>query len=84
MDETLETEGAALFTIRERGYLNDFETITGAWYEVGRAPMETDELGYGVTASVAEKLIKEGKVIEVSRGHPPGDSHTRVVCYRAA
>lgn len=75
----------ALRHIKHYGYLNAFETPADSWYEASDTPMEASEhVGELIGDEAAEELIEKGKVIEVERGHPPDDSTTRVVCYRAA
>ncbi len=75
----------ALRHIKFYGYLNAFETLADAWFEASDTPMEaTEHDGEPIADAAAETLIKEGKVVEISRGHPPDDGTTKVVCYRAA
>lgn len=75
----------ALHYVKFYGYLNEFETPADAWYVACDTPMEAGENnGELISDKAAETLIRQGKVIEVSRGHPPADSTTRVICYRPA
>ena len=75
----------ALRHIKFYGYLNAFETLADSWFEASDTPMQAAEHnGEPIDADAAEALIKDGEVIEISRGHPPGDGTTKVICYRAA
>jgi hypothetical protein len=84
MDKVTNPE-TALRHVRHYGYLNAFETLADAWFEASDTPMASSEhVGELIDDEAAEKLIEQGKVVEISRGHPPDDSTTKVICYQAA
>lgn len=83
--EKIDTPELALRYVKRYGYLNAFETLADAWFEASDTPMEAGENnGEPINDETAETLIRDGKVVEVSRGHPPGDNITKVICYRPA
>jgi hypothetical protein len=86
MDDKIDDQETALQFVKHYGYLHEFITPADSWFEVGDKPMQTDgRTGALIEDRTAERLIEQGKVVEVSRGNPPGDGgSTRVICYKLA
>jgi hypothetical protein len=82
MDKIDDPDDALRFA-KHYGYLQEFITPSDSWFEVGDTPLETDGYsGHLIEDRAAEILIEKGRVVEISRGHPPGDGTTRVICYK--
>ena len=81
--DKIDDEKTALRFVRHYGYLQEFVTPSDSWFEAGDTPLQTDGYsGHLIEDRTAEILIEQGKVIELKRGHPPGDGSTRVICYK--